>query len=219
MFVGFSAQAWEIRDPIYVSSHLFDGSGADQALPPMPQHGSSEEKADFVTLFSYQKNRTPKDCERAAYEVRITLENEFGPKYGPLTEKEAKAWGPFFESVAYETDYFVQKVKKHFHRPRPYVTDPGIKPCIKIEKTGAYPSGHSAINRVFALVLDQLDPSRKRSFDARGNRIAEDRVLGGVHHPSDIEAGKKLGDEIFAELMKSDQFQKDLNALKSVSTQ
>jgi acid phosphatase (class A) len=213
----FPAHAWEIRDPVYLSPNLYDGAAADQALPPSPTHGSAEEKADFETLFRYQKTRTPNDCARANYEIHITLENEFGPKYGPLTEKEAKAWGPFFEKVGYETDYFVQKVKKHFHRPRPYQTDPAIKPCIKREETGAYPSGHTAITRVFALVLDQMDPSRKAAFDARGNRIAEDRVIGGVHHPADIEAGKKLGDQIFDQLMKNDKFQKDLTTLKSAS--
>jgi acid phosphatase (class A) len=206
--------AWEIREPVYLSPHLFDGASADQVLPPMPKPGSPEDKADFAELHRYQDTRTAQDCERAVYERHLTLENEFGPKYGPLTEKETKAWGPFFEKLAYETDYFVQKLKKRYPRPRPYVTDPKLRPCVKKEETGAYPSGHSAITRVFALTLDQLDPARKAAFDARGNRIAEDRVLGGVHHPSDIEGGKKLGDQIFSALNQNEKFQKELKALK-----
>jgi acid phosphatase (class A) len=215
LFLISFAQAWEVREPVYLSPSFFDGKSEGQTLPAMPAHGSSQEKADFEELLNLQKTRTPQDCERAAYEVHISLENEYGPKYGPLTEKEVVAWSPFFEKLAYETDYFVAKEKKNFHRPRPYITEKKLHPCLKLESSDAYPSGHSTINRVFARVLAEIDPSRKKAFEDRGNQIAHDRVLGGVHHPSDIEAGKILGDEIFAALMKNEKFKKELNALKN----
>jgi acid phosphatase (class A) len=215
LFLISFAQAWEVRDPVYLSPNFLDGKSAGQTLPPAPAHGSVQEKADFDELLNLQKTRTPQECERAAYEIHISLENEFGPKYGPLTEKEVVAWSPLFEKLAYETDYFVMKEKKNFHRPRPYITEPKLHPCVKLESSDAYPSGHTTINRVFARALEVLDPSRRKAFEDRGNQIAHDRVLGGVHHPSDIEAGKILGDEIFAALMKSEKFKKDLNGLKN----
>jgi hypothetical protein len=35
----------------------------------------------------------------------------------------------------------------------------------------------------------------------RGDEISMHRVLGGVHHPSDIVAGKKLGDAMAMEIV------------------
>jgi acid phosphatase (class A) len=211
---ALTANAWEVHDPVYLSPNFFDGQSPGQTLPAVPSHNSAQEKADFKQLLNLQKTRTPQDCERARYEVRINLDTDFGPKYGPLTEKEVIAWSAFFGKLGNEAGYFTQKAKKIYHRPRPYITEPKLHPCIQLEATDAYPSGHTTLSRVFARVLSELDPSRSAAFIARGNQIAEDRVLGGVHHPSDIEAGKMLGDEIFAALIKSKKFNDDLNVLK-----
>jgi acid phosphatase (class A) len=64
-------------------------------------------------------------------------------------------------------------------------------------------------------VLSKLDPSRKELFMKRADQIAADRVLAGVHHPSDIEAGKKLGDAEFAALEKSPKFEQALKKAQS----
>ena len=34
---------------------------------------------------------------------------------------------------------------------------------------------------------------KRKSFLKRAEEVGLDRVIGGVHHPSDVEAGKKLG--------------------------
>jgi hypothetical protein len=31
---------------------------------------------------------------------------------------------------------------------------------------------------------------------AVANQVGKNRMIGGVHHPSDVEAGQKLGDEM-----------------------
>ncbi len=174
------------------------------SAPPAPT--SAEEKADFAELFRFQKTRTKADCRRAADAVKVSLNSFFGPQYGPLSKDEVAQWSDFFEKVRVDTDYFVQETKKKWHRERPYVEDPQIKPCVTLENTGAYPSGHAAISRVFAEVLSMMDPSRRIAFSVRADQIAIDRVISGLHHPTDIEAGKKLGDKVFAELKNNKSF-------------
>ena len=49
---------------------------------------------------------------------------------------------------------------------------------------------------------------------ARADEAALDRVIGGVHYPTDIEAGKRLGEAIYAELRKNPAFQRDEKALE-----
>ena len=200
---------WD-RDPVFLSK---DALATDQAIPPPPEPKSKADVADFRELKSQQEHRTPKDCERASSEVQVSLETFFGPKYGPLTEAEVTKWNEFMTNVRIDTDYFVQRVKKHWKRPRPYIADSELTPCVKSEPTSAYPSGHAAIARVLAHVLAEIDPQRKAAFERRAEVVARDRVLGGVHHPTDIDAGEKLGDEVFALLQGNEHFKKDLAAL------
>jgi acid phosphatase (class A) len=207
----FSGFKWQLNDPYYLSKDAVDVA---TALPPPPTHGSDVEKSDFDTLKQFQKTRTKPDCERAEYEVEVSLEHLFGPKYGPLTQPEVEKLQAFVDKARNDTDWFVQKVKKQWSRPRPYFTDPTITPCVKREQTNAYPSGHASIAEMMADLLSQWDPSRAAQFHARAEVIRHDRVMAGVHHPSDIEAGKKLGDELFKKLEQVPAFEADLQSLK-----
>lgn len=203
---------WQLHDPFYLSKDAIDVS---TELPPPPAHGSAVDQADLAKVRGYQRTRTAKDCERAGYEVEVSLEHLFGPKYGPLTQAEVQKLSVFVDKARNDTDWFVQLVKKKWNRPRPFLADSTLSPCAKREVTNAYPSGHAAISRVMADVLSKWDPSREAQFRARAERIAEDRILAGVHHPTDIAAGKKMGDDIFAKLMANPAFQKDLQSLKT----
>jgi acid phosphatase (class A) len=201
---------WE-RDPVFLAKNAIS---VTDALPGPPAPGSPADRADFGKLLTAQASRTSADCARAATEVSVSLGNFDGPPYGPLTAEEVRAWTPFFEKVRIDTEFFVQAVKRRWHRPRPYMADPRLVPCVRREKTDAYPSGHAANSEVFARVLTLIDPARQAAFAARARRIGDDRVLGGVHHPSDIAAGRALGDRIFTALEKSAAFQKAVSALK-----
>jgi acid phosphatase (class A) len=59
------------------------------------------------------------------------------------------------------------------------------------------------MSRILARVLSRIYPDRAAAFMQRADEIAKNRVLGGVHHPSDIEAGKKLGDLVANKMLKS----------------
>lgn len=179
-------------------------------LAPPPAPGSEASQADLKRMEALQESRTSQDCQRANEEVGATLGDFFGPSYGPLTEEEVATWSPFFAKVASDTSYFVREAKVTWNRARPYQEDPELKPCVPVEPTSAYPSGHAARARVFADVLVTLLPTQKRQIRRRAAQIAEDRVMGGVHHPSDIAASRKLGDVIFNALMNDPAFMRDL---------
>lgn len=93
--------------------------------------------------------------------------------------------------------------KRIYKRPRPYLTRTELTPCIDKESSYAYPSGHTALARLFARLLSRIYPERTAAFLERADEIAENRVLGGVHHPTDLISGKKLGDAMSVEV--SDQ--------------
>jgi acid phosphatase (class A) len=195
------------NDPIFLDKNAI--SIAD-VIAPAPAPNSSVDQADHQELLKLQSSRTPADCKRAGTEVHVSLETFFGPEYGPLKEAEVKKWTPFFDDIGTDAEFFSKQAKQKWKRLRPYLAYQDIKPCTPLEQSTSYPSGHATISRVYADVLSKLDPSRKELFMKRADQIAGDRVLAGVHHTSDIEAGKKLGDVEFAALMKNPQFEQAL---------
>ena len=77
------------------------------------------------------------------------------------------------------------------------------------EKSFGYPSGHSTRGTVEALLLAELFPEHKEAILAIGRNIGWDRVLIGKHFPTDIYAGRVLGQAIVHELQSSPAFQHD----------
>lgn len=119
-----------------------------------------------------------------------------------------------FRRVKAETDGAAAHIKDRFMRKRPFLRDPAIDPCLDRIGGKAYPSGHATISRVFANMLADLVPAKRKEFFAHADSAALLRVIGGVHHPADIEAGEKLGDMLYAGYRKSGSFNKDMEILR-----
>ena len=49
---------------------------------------------------------------------------------------------------------------------------------------------------------------------ARGKLIGQDRVIGGMHYPSDVAAGQKLGAAIAKSLLANEQFKTEFEKAK-----
>ena len=60
------------------------------------------------------------------------------------------------------------------------------------------------------MILSKLKPDKEKEIRARADEFAKDRILSGVHWPADIEAGKRLGDEIANKLLENKEFQAEL---------
>ena len=101
-------------------------------------------------------------------------------------------------------------MKIHFSSPRPYFWDDRVMPVIDTPTHSSYPSGHATEAFAYAIMLRALSegdlPTATRSLvDEDGLemldevlfrqafRIAENRVVAGVHYPVDSAAGFVLG--------------------------
>jgi acid phosphatase (class A) len=113
-----------------------------------------------------------------------------------------------------DSKHFGAIAKDYFQRKRPYREDSRIQPLGQRDDECAYPSGHATRGILCAMILVQLDPGRAEKLLERGREIGWDRVIGGVHHPSDIVAGRVLGQAVARALMKSPAFQADLQEAK-----
>lgn len=175
-----------------------------QLLGDYPVMGSEASTKDFATLHHFQNTRTKADCVAATAEVKANLETFFGSM---LSNSEFQTIKRKFPGIEANVILHAGMAKSIYKRPRPFVSDSNLKPCIKLEKTSAYPSGHATMAHLYARLLSNQFPERAEAFMKRGEEIALHRVVGGVHHPSDIDAGKKLGDAIAHEIINQDIIQ------------
>lgn len=184
-------------------------------FPAPPEPGSAADRADLKAVFDWQHRRTPEQCDRARSAAHAGFDNFFGdiaPFPAPLPAGAAA----IFQRVKTETDGAAADVKDVFRRKRPFLRDPALDPCLDRIGGLAYPSGHATISRLFALMLSELAPARRAEFFKRADEAGLDRVIGGVHHPADIEAGKRLADRLFAAYSGSKAFKADMRTLRGM---
>lgn len=184
-----------------------------EPIGPFPKIGSVEAKEEIEEMIYIQEHRSQEDCDAAELQASANLETLFGGKEGALSNAEISKVKKKLRMVTIKSGLKIYFAKREFKRPRPYITHSEIKPCIELESSTSYPSGHSALARVYARLLAVIYPDRASVFEALGNQAALNRVIGGVHHPSDIIAGKKLGDMIADDYLSSAKFKRELEKL------
>jgi acid phosphatase (class A) len=106
-----------------------------------------------------------------------------------------------------------------YNRLRPFVVDPSIVPCnqsymkfpaLPNESDSSYPSGHAAHGYIAGLLLGLVMPDRDAPILARGVLFGTNRVVCGVHFPSDVLMGQAYARFIFNKARATDLFKKDL---------
>ncbi|MDA8130659.1 MAG: phosphatase PAP2 family protein [Elusimicrobia bacterium] len=194
--------------------HYLSLDGLDlRAVPAPPADGSYEDREDLRAVLDWQARRTGAQCAAARAEMSHDYETFFGKisPFGSPTPPEVKK---FFNNVSKDSVAAHTFLKDAYRRPRPADRDSRVKPCIPNARGLSYPSGHSAMSRLFALILSDLVPSRRAEFLAKADESALLRVIGGAHHPTDTQAGKLLADTLYEALKKEPAFRADLRALK-----
>ena len=185
-------------------------------IPAPPKKGSAAERKDFEVLLGYQNGgRTKAECKAAGLQWIPTLASLFGPRTGLLSGDEVKELKEFGSEIIETVSKACEPFKEHWQRQRPYDVDVAVEPCIR--KPGgrtSYPSSHAAMGIVLGDVLAEIYPEKKAALQKQGLRIGEFRVLGGIHHPSDIEAGRKIGHQVRDQLMENSEFLKELKKIQ-----
>lgn len=202
-------------------AHRSDGSAVylDKArlevldFPPAPASGSPLDLSDFTELHRWQTLRTSEQCALAGAESEAYFDQFFG-RLKPFAGRLPGESAAFLLRVRKDVGTAVNIFKYRNARKRPFLSDPGLSPCLGRIGGLAYPSGHAAIARIYALMLTEIAPLRRAEFMNRADEAALYRVIGGVHHPTDIEAGKRLADILFIRFMQDARFRANLEKLR-----
>jgi acid phosphatase (class A) len=184
-------------------------------LAPPPAQDSAQTKAEIDEILKYQRSRSPRMIEAAQAdqdETGFTFADVLGPDFTadklPLTE-ELLQWVHKAEGA------LTDPAKDHYHRPRPYVYDKRVEPCVKKSNSYSYPSGHATGGTAMAVILAHMVPEKKDALLARGLAYAENRIVGGAHYRSDVVAGERAGVLLADALLNDRKFQKEFEKARN----
>ncbi|MGA2585279.1 MAG: phosphatase PAP2 family protein [Tepidisphaeraceae bacterium] len=184
-------------------------------LATAPSNDSEQTKDDIAMVLQLQNSRTPAEIARARSEVRFNV-FAFNGVMGPWFNSEnLPVTAMLMRQVSRDTDTIVSQAKEYYGRPRPYVLDPRVMPCLMKERDTSYPSGHSTVATVLGRMLSEIEPDKRDKLIDRSRQIGDDRVLGGVHYPSDVAAGRILGNAIADKMLANPEFQAALAKAKA----
>jgi acid phosphatase (class A) len=179
-------------------------------LPGPPSVGSEEYKAEIDTLLALQAGRSTAQIARFKAEEKLGFSAFALVMPSFFKAENLRKLSILLDSAGSDSKYFTTIAKDHFLRKRPYREDDRVHPLGKPEEDMAYPSGHATKGMVWAIILARLEPSRTEKLLERGREIGWDRVIGGMHRPSDVEAGRVLGQAIAQALLRNQDFLADL---------
>jgi hypothetical protein len=197
--------------PVYVQPQDIDWASI---LPGPPADDSPEHQAEVATLLHWQAKRTSEEAARCKSEEEVNafvfsevLGDWFNARSLPLT-------ADLMNQAYIDAKAASNGAKKKWNRVRPPLADARIHPCVALEKTASYPSGHATRGVMWATILSEIFPEHREALMARGRLIGEDRVIAGMHYPSDVEAGQKLGAAIAEKMLQSRDFKDELDRVK-----
>lgn len=206
LLITFSAAAC-VADPRYVAPEQLD---LTRILVPPPIAGSAAEKHELQLVLDAQKLRTPEQVARAQADVPVSV-FRFADVLGPaFNDARVPKTAAFFQRVTHDSNPLWEAAKKHWNRPRPYAASPDVQPVVGRPLSAAYPSGHSSAGYLWAVLLAEMVPEKRTELFARALEYGHNRIVGGVHWPSDDEAGRISGAVIAALMMQSPAFRADL---------
>jgi acid phosphatase (class A) len=189
------------------------GLAAALGTPPAP--GSDEAKADLAIVLWLQRTRLEADVARARRDIGLGLD-AFAPALGPgFDAGRHPRTAALLDRAHASASAPIRDAKARFRRVRPYDADRRVTPAVPPEDTPSFPSSHATRGVLIARVLAALAPSRGEALNEAGQRAGFDRVLAGVHYPSDVLAGQRLGEALAAALLQDPAFARDLAAVRA----
>jgi acid phosphatase (class A) len=234
-----AAPAAALSDAPYIVPGDYD---VIHVLAPPPARGSEAERRDLEAVLEVQRTSSPERMRLAESDATADI-SAFAGVLG-VDPAKLPGVAAFLRKVARDTQFATTIGKDCWERPRPFVLDSRIhppgrmqpqvasrpgepnmaphdatSPCPPLAPTPAYsysyPSGHSTTGARTAILLAQMVPEKRAELFARGWDFGNSRVVGGVHYPSDVEAGRIDATAMVAAMMVNRDFQADLAAARA----
>jgi acid phosphatase (class A) len=201
------------KAPYYIDPTVMN---LEAIVPDPPAIGSEVQKNELVEMHRIEKARTPEQAKTAKAdednETIFLYQTVFGSAFNAESLPVIAELG---NHVRNEGSVAGAALKLAFKRPRPYQSDTTLHPvCDLTETPNSYPSGHGLTGYLEGLTLAELVPEKRTEILARADDYAHNRLVCGVHYPSDEEASRKIAYVVFGYMLATPRFQKDLDAAR-----
>ena len=101
-----------------------------------------------------------------------------------------------------QSSKYIMELKYKYQRPRPHqiaefygIDLNGMD--LDSMRTPSYPSGHATQGYLLGMIYSERYPEHRKEFMKLGEDIAESRIIGKAHFPSDKKAGIDLAEKLF----------------------
>ena len=211
-----SSPAWAEGNAPFSAAPYFDSATVDLTLilPPPPAADSVETKAELGELLGVQVTRTPDMVSRAqadAVEEVWRFADVMGPKFTAAALPKTAA---LFDRLVATDNAVVDPAKANFNRVRPHLVSDLIKPVVHLSNSGSWPSSHASLGTLMGIVLGDMVPEKRAAIMERARTYAENRLVAGMHFPSDVEMGRIAGSVIAAFALRQPQFMTEFAAAR-----
>lgn len=185
-------------------------------MPPPPAAASNAGRADMDAVLRAQRSRTPAQVADAQRDDREEDIFVFSTVLGPhFNAAELPATAKLSVGLHQAASAVDPALKNYYRRPRPYNASKDVHPVCALSKSESYPSGHSMSATLEALALTQIVPEQSTAILERLNDYLHNRVVCGVHYPSDAEASRMFSTALFGLISASPTFQADLASARN----
>ena len=163
-----------------------------------------------ISLQPFPENTSKKTLEEVRYLAEIEEDGEFVKEH----DKVAKVFGKLHKDLELEYNQdeakkylresakYIMELKYKHQRPRPYqiakfynIDLNGVD--LDSMKTPSYPSGHATQGHLLGMIYAERYPQHRKEFMKLGEDVAESRINGKAHYPSDKKAGIHLAEKLF----------------------
>lgn len=184
-------------------------------LPPPPDPNSEAQKHDLSAVLAIQDQRTPKLIGRAEADNVLSV-FRFNDVLGENFKADRLPFASgFFDRSHADARSIIIVTKNVWRRPRPFKVSNEVIALGTKPRTGfGYPSGTTIFGTLTAIILANMIPEKQKEIFERSAEFSANRLVLGVHYPTDIEAGRLAATLIAAALMKTPSFMRDFETAK-----
>ncbi|MBN8551832.1 MAG: phosphatase PAP2 family protein [Caulobacterales bacterium] len=200
----------------YLDAETLTRLGQSTPLPPAP--GSAEDRADHLATAAARIGPGSPRWTLAQMQAEISPALALGhfdcPLGTRLSQDPPPALVRLFSRALQDVSASARVAKGRIFRARPFVDDPSLQTCIRVDDTyrtnSSAPSSHATAGIVFGLIMADAAPDQADALNLRGQAIGESRLVCGLHYAADVTAGQRLGYDLFAAIAATPDYQADI---------